>query len=301
MTILMVRPVDFGYNAETAINNAFQEKGPQVGVQGKALAEFDAFVLRLRERDVDVLVIDDTPEPPTPDSIFPNNWISFHDDGTVNLYPMFAKNRRAEREKNVLPIIQTTFNYQRFVDLTEMELIGQFLEGTGSLVLDQEEQVAYACLSSRTNEELALLWCRDKQYEPWLFDAVDEHNEPIYHTNVMMCVADEYAVVCLECIPDLAERGALEQKLEESGKTIIPISIEQMKQFAGNMLQITNKFGEKLLVMSSRAYHSLSIAQENELLAFNSIIHSPLDTIETNGGGSARCMMAEIYLERLSG
>ncbi|SEN09807.1 hypothetical protein SAMN05216436_111126 [bacterium A37T11] len=291
----------FGYNPETAVNNAFQQKSPQFDVQTKALAEFDSFVEILRKADVDVLVVEDTPEPHTPDSIFPNNWVSFHGDGTVILYPMFALNRRAERQKNVLRIIKDEFDYEWTDDLTGMELTDQFLEGTGSLVLDRKQKVAYVCISPRTDEELALLWCNKQQYTPCLFDAVDEHNEPIYHTNVMMCIADEYAVVCLECIPDLAERNELEQKLEETDKTIIPISLEQMRQFAGNMLQVTNKKGEKLLVMSSRAYHSLSIKQENVLLAFNPIIHSPLDTIETNGGGSARCMMAEVYLDRLPG
>lgn len=297
----MIRPVRFGYNAETAVNNAFQEKGPQQEVQVKALAEFDQFVKKLREQDIDVMVVEDTPEPHTPDSIFPNNWVSFHGDGSIKLYPMFAQNRRAERDKNVLPKIKAEFEVYGTYDLSDMEFGNKFLEGTGSMVLDRTNKIAYACISPRTDEELVLLWCRDHKYKPCCFDAEDEKGDPIYHTNVIMCVADKYAVVCLECIPDVAERDELKQNLAETGKMIIPISLEQVKQFAGNMLQVTNRSGKKILFMSSRAYHSLSITQENQLLQFNPIVHSPLDTIETNGGGSARCMMAEVYLNRLPG
>ncbi len=297
MTILMIRPVQFGYNKQTAVNNTFQEQASQSAavIQHQAVFEFDAFVERLRQNDIDVLVVQDTPIPHTPDSIFPNNWISFHDDGSVVLYPMFAANRRWERKQRVLKAIETRFMVCRKVDYTGNEAKGKFLEGTGSFVLDRENRIAYACRSPRTDESLFLEFCMEMGYEPIVFDATDGLGKAIYHTNVMMCIADRYAVVNLEGI-SVSDRASVISTLSNSGKTIVAINPVQMAAFAGNMLQVVNKHGKCFLVMSSQAFHSLQPAQVKLLESFDPIIHSPLDTIEQNGGGSARCMMAEIYL-----
>ncbi len=295
MTILMIRPVRFGYNTQTAVNNAFQEQPTaQHDAQTQALKEFESFVEQLRSHDIDVLVVDDTPHPHTPDSIFPNNWVSFHDD-TMVLYPMFAENRRLERKPSVFEAVSSHFAVAKTIDYTDYEAQGRFLEGTGSFVLDRDDQVAYACLSPRTDEGLFNLFCEQLGYKPVVFQSFDQHGIPIYHTNVMMCVADQYAVINLDSIPE-SDRKEVVAALEGSGKTIIPISHEQMNRFAGNMLQVSNRYGKKFLVMSSQAYHALTDRQIKQLTSFNPIIHSPLDTIEKNGGGSARCMMAEVFL-----
>ncbi|WP_353130536.1 citrulline utilization hydrolase CtlX [Parapedobacter pyrenivorans] len=297
MTILMIRPVQFAYNAQTAVNNAFQRQGVEdtVVVQDSAVREFDAFVAKLRDNDIDVLVIPDTPIPHTPDSIFPNNWISFHHDGSVVLYPMFAPNRRLERKQSVFHAIESLFLIRRRIDYTKHEAEGRFLEGTGSFVLDRKNGIAYACRSPRTDESLFLEFCRQFNFKPVVFDAVDEKGRAIYHTNVMMCIADSYAVINLESIVE-SDRLSVIKTLNESGKSIIAINQAQMIDFAGNMLQVENKQGKSFLVMSSRAFHSLQLAQVRKLESFDPIIHSPLDTIEQYGGGSARCMMAEVYL-----
>lgn len=294
--ILMIRPCGFAYNAQTAINNAFQVQGNESNVQQKAAREFDDFVSLLRSNGVDVIVTDDTPEPHTPDSIFPNNWVSFHDDGSLLLYPMYAANRRAERKEHVLQRIAEQFDIRRKIDLSNYENGERFLEGTGSMVLDRDNRIAYACLSPRTDEKVLNDFCRQMNYKAVVFEASDQHNQPIYHTNVMMCVADRYVVICLDSIKDGAQREATETVIKNSAKAIIPISPEQMNHFAGNMLQIENKDGEKLLIMSTQAYESLTEGQIQLLTFFNRIVHSPLTTIETNGGGSARCMMAEVHL-----
>jgi hypothetical protein len=292
----MIRPVNFGYNAETAVNNAFQVKGEEEGVQDKALKEFDSFVDILRQHGVDVTVVNDTIEPYTPDSIFPNNWVSFHNDGSVLLYPMYAVNRRAERKQHVLEKIAEKFSIERKVDLSSYEKQDIFLEGTGSMVLDRDNKIAYACLSPRTNEKVLADFCRQMGYTSILFHALDGNKKPIYHTNVMMCVADKYIVICPDSIPDKTEKENVITTIKKTNKEIIDISLDQMNHFAGNMLQIENKQGEKLLVMSTQAFESLTDAQKKKLQSFNEIIHSSLTTIETNGGGSARCMMAEVHL-----
>lgn len=296
----MIRPVNFTFNSETAVNNTFQTPG-SVGAdaQRKALAEFEGFVKLLRDNDVDVTVIDDTSDPYTPDSIFPNNWVSFHNDGTVCLYPMYAVNRRQERKPGVLQKVGRQFRIGDILDLTGYEREGLFLEGTGSMVLDREAMIAYACNSPRTNLVVLHEFCYRMGYTEVTFTAVDAFGRDIYHTNVMMCVADRYVVVCLDALPFEPERTNLENTLLDSGKTIIPITLHQMSHFAGNMLQVHNRKGEKLLVMSTQAYHSLDHEQLQQLTAFNRILHAPLTTIETNGGGSARCMLAEIHLEPL--
>ncbi|MBC8032904.1 MAG: amidinotransferase [Chitinophagaceae bacterium] len=294
--ILMIRPVNFSFNAETAVNNSFQIKGNNTEVQQEAEKEFDLFVTVLRAEGVQVTVVDDTPHPYTPDSLFPNNWVSFHEDGTVFLYPMFAANRRLERKPEILQVIRQRFSISSLVDLSGLEEKSLFLEGTGSMVLDRESKIAYACLSPRTSPEALKIWEEGSGYTSITFMATDAKGRNIYHTNVMMCVADTYAVVCLDCVPDDAERKKLTEQLEHSGKKIVAINRDQMNCFAGNMLQVNNKYNEELLVMSSQAYNALEDWQTKKLLEFNRIVHSPLDTIERNGGGSARCMIAEVHL-----
>lgn len=294
--ILMIRPVDFKFNPQTAGNNMFQKEGTQSDVQALALAEFDAFVAKLRENQIDITVINDIPHPETPDSIFPNNWVSFHNDGSAFLYPMFSPNRRLERRKDILDQLASRFELSHITDLSFFENQVLYLEGTGSMVLDRDNKIAYACLSVRTDIEVLNNFCMLSGYQPIVFQSVDDKNFPIYHTNVMMCIADSYAVICLESIKNETERQQLATALEKSGKTIIAISLAQMNQFAGNMLQVENKTAEKLLIMSEQALKSLHGTQITKLESFNRIITSPLYTIEQNGGGSARCMMAEIHL-----
>ena len=294
--ILMIKPVAFDFNAETAVNNAFQQQGSNENAQQKAEAEFDGFVEKLSAAGVDVTVVQDTPVPHTPDSIFPNNWISFHQDGSIVLYPMYATNRRAERKQHVLDTIAAKFDVKQQIDFTSKENDDHFLEGTGSMVLDREKKIAYACLSPRTDKAVFEEWCSKMNYTACSFYSVDENGGEIYHTNVMMCVADQYVVICLDSIRDTAERDTVFDTITDSGKKIIEISYKQMNQFAGNMLQVENKSGQRYLVMSSQAYNALTAEQVEELESYNPIIHSDLTTIETNGGGSARCMMAEVFL-----
>jgi len=292
----MIRPVNFGYNAETAVNNAFQVDGMDAEAQKKALREFDDFVSVLRSNGVDVTVVQDTPEPHTPDSIFPNNWISFHNDGTVIFYTMYAANRRLERKQHVIDTVRSLFEIKSQIDLSSYESKNIFLEGTGSMVLDRDNKIAYACLSPRTDKKVLEDFCKQTGFKPVSFRAVDSKGREIYHTNVMMCVADRYVVICLESIDDKTERENVTTAITGSGKEIIEINFDQMNHFAGNMLQVENVSGQKLLVMSSQAFHSLTKQQVEKLSSYNNIIHSPLVTIETNGGGSARCMMAEVHL-----
>ena len=296
----MIQPVNFGYNAETAVNNAFQVQSSETNVQQKALKEFNDFVTLLQNNGVDVTVVRDTDLPHTPDSIFPNNWVSFHHDGTLLLYPMYAVNRRAERKEHVLEKIMEKFSVAKKIDLSSYEARNIFLEGTGSMVLDRDNRIAYACLSPSTDETVLADLCRQMNYTAVVFDATDGNGQAIYHTNVLMCVADKYVVICLESIADLEQRQFISETIIKSGKKIIAITLHQMNHFAGNMLQVENDKAEKLLVMSTQAYDSLTTEQAEILKSYNSIIHSPLTTIETNGGGSARCMMAEVHLPPLS-
>lgn len=294
--IMMIRPAKFGFNAETAVNNHFQQSSLDSQVAEKALAEFDQFVTLLRANGINITVVQDSPLPYTPDSIFPNNWISFHSDGTIVLYPMFAKNRRLERKPAVLEQVSQKFLIQQTIDFTQQEERGLYLEGTGSMVLDRDHHLAYACLSERTHENLLEQFCTELGYESVVFSALDMQGAPIYHTNVMMCVADRYVVICLDAIATDLEREMLQTQIQATGKTIIPISLEQMNHFAGNMLQVKNQENEKFLIMSSQAFHSLNEEQVLQLETFNQILHAPIPTIESNGGGSARCMMAEVFL-----
>ncbi len=292
----MIRPVDFKFNEQTAGNNKFQEASTQDNVQAEALKEFDGFVNLLRKNDVDVTVVDDTLSPEKPDSIFPNNWVSFHEDGSVYLYPMFSENRRLERRKDILEGLKNKFEVNHVSDLSFYEQQHLFLEGTGSMVLDRPNKIAYACLSVRTDEEVLNNFCMLTSYEPVAFQAIDAEHFPIYHTNVMMCIADQFAVICLESIPNVDEKEKVALSLIDSGKKIIEITLAQMNRFAGNMLQVKNAQGENLLVMSEQAYLCLTPEQVATLEQFNKIIYAPLYTIEKNGGGSARCMLAEVHL-----
>ena len=297
----MIEPVAFGFNAQTAVNNYFQQKisVPEVAVQEQAHTEFNAMVEQLRTNGLEVLVVKDTIEPHTPDSIFPNNWVSFHEDGRVALYPMFAENRRNERRHAVLRIIENKkHSITGVMDYSPFELQSLFLEGTGSLILDHVNKIAYAALSERTDKSLLLQFCHDFGYNAVHFIAnqtVDGNRLPIYHTNVMMCVADRYAVICLDSIDNAEERSAVVDSLGKTEKEIIAISEDQMHHFAGNMLQVENNAGKQFLVMSQTAYKSLNQEQIDRLSSYNDFIVVAIPTIERVGGGSVRCMMAEVF------
>jgi hypothetical protein len=292
----MIRPVNFAFNAETAVNNAFQVAGNDDGAQQLAILEFENFVALLEEEDLDVTVVNDSPLPFTPDSIFPNNWISFHQDGTVCLYPMYATNRRLERKPAVLEKIAENFEITDKIDLSGYENQNSFLEGTGSMVLDRENKIAYACLSPRTDVSVLEKFCSLMKYRPVIFHSTDSSGQAIYHTNVMMCVGEKFVVIALDSINDQREKDHVLEIIRQTGKEVIDITMKQVNEFAGNMLLLNNKKNEKLLVMSTRAYESLSPEQIQRFNVWCRLIHSPLNTIETNGGGSARCMIAEIHL-----
>lgn len=299
--ILMIRPVNFAFNLQTAESNAFQDTDSQALdvtiTQENALREFDVMVSQLRAIGVNVLVYDDTPKPYTPDSIFPNNWVSFHHSGKVCLYPMQAENRRLERRTDIIEELSANYHVEKIIDLTSFEQENKFLEGTGSLVLDRMHRIAYACLSPRTNEEVLTAWEEQMNgYKIVKFRAVDANEKEIYHTNVMMCIGDNFAVVCLQSIADLDERLMVKESLVSTGKNVIEITLEQMNEFAGNMLLVTNQKEHRILVMSTRAYDSLSADQKKLLEEYADIAHFDLNIIETCGGGSARCMMAEVHL-----
>lgn len=293
-SVLMVRPVSFGYNEQTAINNSFQQKGFEKNAQECALQEFDSFVKLLIENDINVEVVYDTIDPPTPDSIFPNNWFSTH-PGTLVIYPMFAQNRRNERREDIIELIKIKAHINNVIDLSNHEQMGKFLEGTGSLVLDRVNNIAYACKSPRTDDDVLEEFASALDFEYIIFDAKDKDGGPIYHTNVMMCIGSEFAVVCLDSVVNIDERVSLIESLEEDGKEIVEISLEQMENFAGNMLELVNSKGNHLLIMSERAKESLNEDQIEKLESFCKIVSPDLTTIETNGGGSARCMIAEIF------
>ena len=300
-TVLMIEPAAFGFNAETAQNNYFQINSENAETQNRALQEFNNFVEKLRNKGINVIIVKDTLEPHTPDSIFPNNWISMHQDGTLFLYPMCAVNRRWERRNDILEMIQKNFKVKEIVDLSAPENDGKFLEGTGSMIFDHENKIAYGSVSLRLDEQLFREFCENFGFEPVVFHSYQTANNerlPIYHTNVMMCVADQFVVICLDCIDDETERVKVVNAIVNSGKEIIEISENQMQQFAGNMLQVQNSEGKKFLVMSQSAYQSLTPEQISNIEKYSEIIYSDLETIETNGGGSARCMLAEVFLEK---
>ena len=293
----MIRPVNFGFNEQTAGSNAFQNRhSDKNGVQERALAEFDRMVSVLSENGVDVTVSDDTPQPYTPDSIFPNNWVSFHDDGSIFLYPMQAENRRLERREDIISKLEDRFEVKHITDLSRFENEGKFLEGTGSMVLDRVNRIAYACISPRTDKRVLDLFCEQADYKAICFDAVDELGKAIYHTNVLMCVGSGFTVICMDCIPNPHEKIMVAESLRSTQKEIIPITFDQMNHFAGNMLEVKNQSGENLIMMSQTAYDVLSDQQKTTLKKCGKPIYADISTIESNGGGSARCMMAEVHL-----
>lgn len=299
-TVLMIEPVAFGFNEQTAVNNYFQVQ-QEGNVQGEALKEFNAFVEKLRAKGINVITIKDTLEPKTPDSIFPNNWVSFHADGKVVLYPMFAENRRLERRDDIINQIKEQFEVTEVIDYSGAEKDNLFLEGTGSMIFDHDNKLAYGSVSLRLDEGLFRKFCSDFGFQPVVFHSYQNAGEerlPIYHTNVMMCVADQFVVICLDCIDDESERNNVIETIKNSGKELIEISEDQMQNFAGNMLQVQNNSGEKFLVMSQSAYKSLNRDQVSAIEKYCEIIYSDLEVIETNGGGSARCMLAEIFLPK---
>ena len=299
----MIRPVAFRMNEQTAVNNYYQkvlENTTPSTVNAKAQNEFDAFVEKLRKVGVNVIVVEDTLDPDTPDSIFPNNWISFHENGDVTLYPMFAENRRAERREDILDILEDKgFAINEIMDYTSAEEDGFFLEGTGSIVLDRDNGKAYCALSPRADEELFIEFCEDFDLAPVIFEAyqtVNGERKHMYHTNVMMCIAETFAVICADCIDDKQERKMVLDNLKADGKDIILVTEDQVNNFAGNMLQVKGKDDKRYLVMSNSAYQSLTKTQIHKIEEHCEILHANLDTIEACGGGSARCMMAEVFL-----
>jgi hypothetical protein len=292
--LLMIEPVNFGFNSETAVNNTFQVNVPG-NIQQEALQEFNGLVNLLRANKIDVTVIKDTLQPPTPDSIFPNNWISFHEDGSVFIYPMFAINRRLERKNKILDELRKKIQISVVNDLSHFEQAGLFLEGTGSMVLDRDNKIAYACVSARTNPEVLNEFCRIAGYTSIIFSAKDMNDADIYHTNVMMCIGDQFAVICFESVTERNDKEKIVRSFAKTNKEIIEITFGQLNAFAGNMLQLRNDDAEQLLVMSTQAYHSLTETQIDKLSKYNKIIHAPLYNIESAGGGSARCMIAEIF------
>lgn len=300
----MIRPATFRRNEQTAVNNYYQktfqkEKG---NLNARAQEEFDGFVSKLRKAGVRVVVIEDTLEPNTPDAVFPNNWVSFHENGVAVLYPMFAENRRLERREDIFNFLeQEGFFISSVMDYTSAEGDGLFLEGTGSLVLDHIHRKAYCSLSPRANEALLIEFCEAFEYTPVIFTAcqtVKNKRLPIYHTNVMMALGEDFAVICLDCIDDKKERKNVLQHLEADGKKIIAITETQVAHFAGNMLQVKSMSGERYTIMSETAYKSLTESQIAAVKKYGTILHVPLEAIETYGGGSARCMLAEVFLPR---
>ena len=299
-TVLMIEPIAFGFNEQTAVNNYFQVQ-QEGNVQEKALEEFHSFVEKLRAKGINVLTIKDTIDPKTPDSIFPNNWVSFHQDGKVVLYPMFADNRRLERREDIINQIKEQFDVKEIIDYSKIENENKYLEGTGSMIFDHDNKIAYGSVSLRLDEKLFRKFCAEFGFTPVVFHSYQTAGEerlPIYHTNVMMCVADKFVVICLDCIDDETERQNVIDSIKNSGKELIEISEDQMQNFAGNMLQVQNNSGDKFLVMSQSAYRSLKLEQISAIEKHCEIIYSDLETIETNGGGSARCMLAEVFLPK---
>ena len=304
-TILMVRPTSFRANEQTAVNNHYQKEMndiAQATLQVKANEEFDAFVEKLRNIGVHVVVFEAKDGLDTPDAHFPNNWISFHENGVVGLYPMFAENRRAERREEVLFQLEDEgFKIAHIMDYRDAEDEGLFLEGTGALLLDRVNRKAYCALSERASEELFIEFCEDFEFTPIIFTAnqtVDGKRTPIYHTNVMMCLGETFAVICLSCIDDKKERKNVIKHLKEDGKEIIDITEAQVNHFAGNMLQVRGKDNKRYLIMSQSAYDSLTPSQIKILEKHTGILSSSLNIIEACGGGSARCMMAEVFLPK---
>ena len=302
-SILMIRPNNFGFNEETANDNHYQNKEFfESNSNENAQKEFDNMVKNLKQNGISVHVFQDDKNDDTPDSIFPNNWVSFHENGDVGLYPMYAKNRRLERRPEVLEFLESEgFTISNIVDYSSAESEDKFLEGTGSMILDRENRVAYCSISNRSNEELFIEFCEDFEFTPVLFNSyqsVGNKRLPIYHTNVMMCIASDYVIVCLDSVDDKKQRKNVSNFINNTGKKLIEITENQVESFAGNMLELLNDKGESILVMSSSAEDSLNENQKNIIKKYSRIVSSDINTIEACGGGSARCMMAEIFLPK---
>ncbi len=299
-TILMVRPAAFGFNEETAANNYFQSN-PGISIeelQQKALAEFDSMLQTLRNNDINVLVIEDSKEPSKPDAIFPNNWLSTSPDGKVFVFPMYAANRRAEKREDILDQLAKEFIVKDLQDWSEYEAEGRFLEGTGSMVIDHGNKLIYAAISERTNISVLEKFAASNSYQAIVFLATDSKGRPVYHTNVVMALGERFCVLCEEAIDEEWELIAVRQLLESTHHTIIPITKEQMQQFAGNMLEVKNSRGENILVLSQAAFDALRKEQKEMLEAYAQLLPIAVPTIEQVEGGSVRCMMAEVFLEK---
>lgn len=292
--VLMVKPARFAFNPQTGGNNAFSRPGRESSAQENALREFTSYVALLRANKIEVVIAEDTPHPHTPDSIFPNNWFSTHEDGTLVLYPMAAVNRRNERKPEVLEVIRRNFGIRRVIDLTWWENDGLFLEGTGSMVLDRDNKIVYACKSVRTSEKVLGDFCKQMGFTPVFFEAYDRKGVAVYHTNVLMSLGTAYCIICSESIrPEDRERVL--GSITGSGRKILDISFGQLESFAGNMLELSSPSGRPVLVMSATARKSLTTEQSRELSATYKLLSPQLDYIETHGGGSARCMLAELF------
>lgn len=315
---MLVRPRSFQFNAETAASNKFQNEAAasdllnantsaaktvlnqsDTGINQNAVEEFDRFAETLRSKGVNVFVFDDSEEAENPDAVFPNNWVSFHPDGRVILYPMCAENRRSERRRDIIEPLRRNFRIDEIIDLSHYENENRFLEGTGSIVFDHTNKTAYACLSPRTNKTLFEEVAANLGYSPISFHAYDAAGNQIYHTNVMMCVGAGFAVICLESIGNFDERAKVTESMRNGNLEIVDITFEQMNRFAGNMLEILGDFEKRLLVLSQSAYDALNTEQTNALEKYCELLPMPIPTIEKIGGGSARCMMAEIFLPEL--
>jgi hypothetical protein len=300
--ILMVRPARFGANPETADSNRFQQSGASPGEAAEALREFDGLVGRLVEAGVEVIVAEDTPSPPKPDACFPNNWVSFHADGTVVLYPMMAPSRRAERrEEPIDQVARAGFAVARRIDLSPLEARGEFLEGTGSLVLDRENRIAYACHSPRTTPAALGEFSAALGYRTVGFEALGPGGRPAYHTNVMLAIGEDFAVVCADAIPDATRRRAVLDELEETGRAIVEIGVDEMNGFAGNLLALRSRGGDPLIAGSEAAWAALAPEKRRQLERHGAVVSAAIPTIERRGGGSVRCMIAEVFLPRLPG
>ena len=298
----MIRPANFGYNPETASSNYFQkntEPGGKHSIQELALNEFENFVKLLKNKDINVVVFDDTPTPTKPDAVFSNNWVTFHKNGTVVLYPISAENRRTERRVDIIEDLRKNFKIKNIIDLTRFEKENRFLEGTGSIVFDHLFRFSYASLSSRTDKNLFVELSMELGYHPIYFNAKDEKGKELYHTNVMMCISEQFAIICSESIKNPTEQKLVTDILKNTGREIIEISLKQLKLFAGNMLSVKTHDGNNLLIMSEKAHSSLDESQLGNITKYNEILVVPLNTIETIGGGSVRCMMTEIFLPEL--
>jgi hypothetical protein len=299
--ILLIRPSGFTFNTETAISNSFQNNIADIDeatIIKNVLEEFENFAATLQSKGVDVSIFNDTELPKKPDAVFPNNWITFHESGTIILYPMHAPNRRAEKRRDIIDTVKNRFIVNDVIDLSEYEKENKFLEGTGSMIFDHKNKIAYACLSPRTNKEVFIKVAGILGYEPIYFHAHNEKAKKIYHTNVMMCIAEKFAVICLDSITNKKEKELVSQALTQTGHQIIDITFEQMNQFAGNMLTLKTNKDDRLLVLSKSACIALTSIQKQQIEKYCEIIPLSINTIETIGGGSARCMIAEIFLSK---